>query len=57
MIIERHGGRLSELSGNGDSIMLQRSNLGPLLFLLYTSDIFSVLENKLIDNADKLLPL
>ena len=26
--------------------------MGPLLFLLYTSDLFSILENKLIDYAD-----
>ena len=26
--------------------------LGPLLFLLYTSELFSILENKLIDYAD-----
>ena len=30
----------------------QGSVLGPLLFLLYTSDIFSILENKLIGYAD-----
>ena len=28
------------------------SVLGPLLFLLYTSEIFSILENKLIGYAD-----
>ena len=28
------------------------SILGPLLFLLYTSDLFSILENKLIGYAD-----
>ena len=26
--------------------------LGPLLFLLYTSELFSILENKLIGDAD-----
>ena len=26
--------------------------LGPLLLLLYTSELFSILENKLIDYAD-----
>ena len=26
--------------------------MGPLLFLLYTSELFSILENKLIGNAD-----
>ena len=30
----------------------QGSVLGPLLFLLYTSEIFSILENKLIGYAD-----
>ena len=30
----------------------QDSVLGPLLFLLYTSELFSILENKLIGNAD-----
>ena len=30
----------------------QVSVLGPLLFLLYTSDLFSILENKLIAYAD-----
>ena len=30
----------------------QGSVLGPLLFLLYTSQLFSVLENKLIGYAD-----
>ena len=29
-----------------------RSVLGPLLFLLYTSELFSILENKLIGYAD-----
>ena len=32
--------------------VLQGSVLGPLLFLLYTSDLFSILENKLIGYAD-----
>ena len=32
--------------------VLQGSVLGPLLFLLYTSGLFSVLENKLIGYAD-----
>ena len=32
--------------------MLQGSALGPLLFLLYTSELFSILENKLIGYAD-----
>ena len=30
----------------------QGSVLGPLLFLLYTSELFSILENKLICYAD-----
>ena len=30
----------------------QGNVLGPLLFLLYTSELFSVLENKLIGYAD-----
>ena len=30
----------------------QGSALGPLLFLLYTSELFSILENKLICYAD-----
>ena len=29
------------------------SVLGPLLFLLYTSELFSILENKMISYADK----
>ena len=32
--------------------MQQGSILGPLLFLLYTSELFSILENKLIGYAD-----
>ena len=32
--------------------MLQGSVLGSLLFLLYTSELFSILENKLIGYAD-----
>ena len=30
----------------------QGSVLGPLLFLLYTSELFSIMENKLIGYAD-----
>ena len=37
---------------NGVSSLPQGSVLGPLLFLLYTSELFSILENKLIDYAD-----
>ena len=32
--------------------MRQGSVLGPLLFLLYTSELFSILENKLVGYAD-----
>ena len=32
--------------------MPQGSDFGPLLFLLYTSELFSILENKLIVYAD-----
>ena len=32
--------------------VLQGSVLGPLWFLLYTSELFSILENKLIGYAD-----
>ena len=32
--------------------VMQDSVLGPLLFLLYTSDLFSIFENKVIGNAD-----
>ena len=32
--------------------MPQCSVLGPLLFLLYTSELFSILQNKLIGYAD-----
>ena len=32
--------------------LLQGSVMGPLLFLLYTSELFSILENKLIGYAN-----
>ena len=34
------------------SVVSQGSVFGPLLFLLYTSELFSILENKLIGYAD-----
>ena len=34
------------------SIVPQGSSLGPLLFFLYTSELFSILENKLVGYAD-----
>ena len=38
--------------GNVVSGVLQSSVLGPLLFLLYTSELFYILENKLTGYAD-----
>ena len=37
---------------NAVSGMSQSSVLGPLLFLMYSSGLFSILENKLIGYAD-----
>ena len=36
--------------------VLQGSVLGPLLFLLYTSELFSILENKVIEYVDDSTP-
>ena len=44
-------GCLSKLA-NIVSGVPQGSVLGPLLFLLYTSELFSIFENKLIGYAD-----
>ena len=44
-------GRRSKLD-NRVSGVPQGSVLGPLLFLLYNSELFSILENKLIGYAD-----
>ena len=37
---------------NVESLVLQGSVLGPLLFIQYTLELFSILENKLIGYAD-----
>ena len=43
---------MSQQSGQRCVRSAVKSVLGPLLFLLYTSEFFSILENKLIGYAD-----
>ena len=52
MITARYGRLLSGKLFNVVSRVPHGSVLGQLLFLLYTSELFSILENKLIGYAD-----
>ena len=52
LITAHCGGRLSDKLVHFVSGVPQRSVLGSLMFLLYTSELLSILENKLIGFAD-----